>query len=110
MQVDSVAKLGQDDAVIPSNVVHAANFYQNNGFPRGQKQIRAADASRTQILGNFRFDYDSKHVACLDYPWIARVFMRSHIEIECDPAVWRQVEGLIRAQLPSLTAKEVTSQ
>src|SRR5262249_22562182 len=60
VQVDSVAKLGQDDSVIPSNVEHAANFYQDNGFPRGEKHIRAADASRTQILGNFRFDYASK--------------------------------------------------
>ena len=110
VQVDSVRKVGQDDAVIPSNVEHAANFYQDNGFPRGEKHIRAADASRTQILGNFRFDYTSKSVTCLDYPWFARTFMKTHIEIECDPAVWHQVEGLIRAQLPSLTAKETAPQ
>jgi hypothetical protein len=109
VQVDSVAKFGQDDAVIPNNVEHAANFYQTNGFPRGQKQIRAADTSRTQILGNFRFDYGSKPVACPNYPWIARTFMKSHIEIECDPAVWHQVEGLIREQLLSLAAKQTTS-
>jgi pimeloyl-ACP methyl ester carboxylesterase len=102
VQVDSVAKLGQDDALIPGNVEHAANFYQSNGFPRGQKQIRAADAGRTQILGNFRFDYDSKSLACPGYPWIARTFMKSHIEIECDPEVWQRVEGLIRAQLPPI--------
>jgi hypothetical protein len=109
VQVDSVAKLGQDDALVPGNVEHAANFYQSNGFPRGQKQIRAADAGRTQILGNFRFDYDSKPLACPGYPWIARTFMKSHIEIECDPEVWQRVEGLIRAQLPPI-ARETASQ
>ena len=104
VQVDSIAKPGNNDAVIPSNVEHAANFYQTNGFPRGQRQIRAADASRTEIVGNFRFDYDAKPVSCPNYPWLARVFMKSHIEIECDPAVWKQVESLIRAQLPAMTA------
>jgi pimeloyl-ACP methyl ester carboxylesterase len=104
VQVDSVAKLGNNDAVIPGNVEHAANFYQTNGFPRGQQHIQAADAKRTEILGNFRLDYDAKPVSCPDYPWIARTFMRTHIEIECDPAVWRHVEELIRAELPA-TAK-----
>jgi hypothetical protein len=108
VQVDSVAKPGNDDAVIPGNVEHAANFYQDNGFPRGQPRIRAADASRTQILGNFRVDYNVKPVACPDYPWIARTFMKSHIEIECDPAVWHKVEDLIRAQLPATAANAAT--
>jgi pimeloyl-ACP methyl ester carboxylesterase len=109
IQVDSVAKIGHDDAVIPSNVERAANFYQMNGFPRGQKQIRAADGSRTQILGNFRFDYGAKPLACPGYPWLARTFMKSHIEIECDPAVWHRVEELIRTQLPPI-ARETASQ
>ena len=100
VHVDSVAKLGQDDAVIPGNVEHAANFFQDNGFPRGQQHIRAADASRTQILGNFKFDYAAKPVSCPEYPWMARVFMKTHIEIECDPVVWHKVEDLIRAELP----------
>jgi pimeloyl-ACP methyl ester carboxylesterase len=109
IQVDSVAKPGHDDAVIPSNVEHAANFYQLDGFPRGQKQIRAADDTRTEIIGNYRFDYHDKPVSCPEYPWLARVFMKSHIEIECDPAVWRQVEGLIRAELPQQSASRRTS-
>jgi len=104
VQVDSIAKPGNNDAVIPSNVEHAANFYQTNGFPRGQQQIRAADANRTEIVGNFRFDYSAKPVSCPTYPWLARTFMKSHIEIECDPAVWKRVEDLIRAQLPAMTA------
>jgi len=28
------------------------------------------------------------------------VFMKYHTEIECDPAVWKQVESLIRSKLP----------
>ena len=109
VQVDSVPKPGQDDALIPGNVEQAANFYQTNGFPRGQKQIRAADSSRTKILGNFRLEYGAKALACQGYPWIARTFMKSHIEIECDPAVWHRVEELIRAQLPPI-ARETASQ
>jgi pimeloyl-ACP methyl ester carboxylesterase len=104
VQVDSVAKLGSDDAVIPENVSRAANFFQTNGFPRGQQQIRAADASHTEILGNFKFDYANKPVSCPDYPWLARVFMKTHIEIECDPKVWNRVDQLIREELPATTA------
>jgi len=29
------------------------------------------------------------------------MFMSSHIKIECDPSVWKQVESLIRAKLPT---------
>jgi pimeloyl-ACP methyl ester carboxylesterase len=104
VQVDSVAKIGHDDAVIPENVEHAANFFQDNGFPRGQQNIRAADSGRTQILGNFKFDYATKPVSCPEYPWMARVFMKPHIEIECDPIVWHRVEDLIRAELPPAAA------
>jgi hypothetical protein len=106
VQVDSIAKTGQNDAVIPSNVARAVNFYQDKGFLHGQRQIRAADATRTQILGNFRMDYAANPVACLRYPWFDRVFMRSHIEIECDPSVWQRIEGLIREQLPAQMARE----
>ena len=54
VQVDSVGKLGENDEVIPSNVDQAVNFYQLDGFLHGEPQIRAADAGRTQILGNYR--------------------------------------------------------
>jgi surfactin synthase thioesterase subunit len=104
VQVDSIAKSGQNDAVIPDNVRYAANFYQDKGFLRGQQQIQAADASRTQILGNFRMDYTENPISCPQYPWYTRVFMRSHIEIECDQQVWRRVEGLIREKLPTSVA------
>jgi hypothetical protein len=101
VQVDSVSKAGRDDQTIPDNVRYAANFYQDKGFIRGQQKIIAADASRTKILGNFFFDYSAHPIACPEYPWYTRFFMRSHIEIECDQKVWQRVENLIREQLPS---------
>jgi hypothetical protein len=105
IQVDSIAKRGQNDAVIPGNVEHAANFYQDKGFLRGQQKIQAADPNHTEILGNFRMDYTNP-ISCPNYPWYDRVFMRSHIEIECDPAVWHRVENLIRGELTSSAAAQ----
>ena len=102
IQVDSVAKIGQNDGLIPANVAEAANFYQADGLLHGQTEIRAADGAATRILGNFRFEYGDKTVKCESYPWYDRVFMKYHTEIECDPAVWRQVEELIRAKLPPI--------
>ena len=99
VQVDSVQKPGQDDASIPSNVSEAVNFYQLDGILHGRSRIYAADSSRTQILGNFRVDYKAKSIPCVGYPWFARVFMKPHVEIESDPAVWQQVESLIRSRL-----------
>ena len=57
IQVDSVSKIGENDAVIPPNVGQAVNFYQPDGIVHGRSQIRAADPARTEILGNFRYDY-----------------------------------------------------
>ena len=99
IQVDSVAKLRKDDSVIPANVLKAVNFYQTNGRLHGQSSIRAADATRTQIIGNFRFDYEPGDYNCDEYPWYDRVFSKAHTQIECDPSVWRQAELLIRADL-----------
>jgi hypothetical protein len=104
VQVDSVSKAGRDDARIPDNVSYAVNFYQDKGFVRGQQKIVAEDSSRTKILGNFYFDYSANPISCPQYPWYTRVFMRSHIEIECDQRVWHRVEDLIREQLPTSVA------
>ena len=101
IQVDSVSKLGEDDRWIPANVGQAVNFYQANGLLRGRREILAADRSRTEILGNYRVDYRTKHVSCDGFPWYAQMFMSSHIKIECDPSVWGQVESLIRSKLPA---------
>jgi hypothetical protein len=99
IQVDSVRKPGEDDSSIPTNVLQAVNFYQSDGLLHGRSSIRAADNSRTQILGNFQSEYRDKPVSCDGYSWFARTFMKPHIEIESDPAVWEQVESLIRAKL-----------
>ncbi len=109
IQVDSIAKSGQNDRLIPGNVARAANFYQDKGVLRGRRKIRAADADHTQIVGNFRFDYSRNPVSCPDYPWYDVFFMKSHIEIECDPVVWRRVEDLIREQLPAPAASRASA-
>jgi hypothetical protein len=101
IQVDSVSKRGENDGLIPANVRQAVNFYQQDGFLHGRPEIHAADPQRTQILANDRFDYREHPVACPEYPWYARVFMKAHIEIECDPNVWNRVESLIRQKLPA---------
>jgi hypothetical protein len=103
IQVDSVSK-GNDDRFIPPNVAQAINFYQVEGLLHGRRQIVASDPLRTQILGNFRFDYKNTPVNCDGYPWYAQIFMKPHIEIESDPRVWGQVESLIRSKLPNQTA------
>jgi hypothetical protein len=99
VQVDSVSKQGEDDSSIPANVIQAANFYQPKGLVHGRSKIRAADAVRTQIIGNFRFDYQSAPIQCERYPWWDRFLVKGHTEIECDPKVWNQIEALIRANL-----------
>lgn len=101
IQVDSIAKSNENDMMIPANVSQAANFYQPHGILRGRPEIRPANAARTQIIGNFRFDYKVLPVSCPLYPWFDRFLMKSHVEIECDPRVWNQIESLIRAKLPS---------
>lgn len=101
IQVDSIMKRGENDEVIPSNVAQPVNYYQSEGFLHGRSVIRAADPARTRVIGNFRFDYAGGSIECENaYPWWYRMFMKPHIEIECDPQVWRQVEALIRAKLP----------
>ena len=109
IQVDSIAKPRENDEVIPANVAEAANFYQANGLLHGRPQIRAEDQEHTRILGNFRYDYNANSLRCEGYPWYDRVFTKYHTEIECDPAVWNRVEGLIRAKLPPVLDKNALS-
>jgi len=105
IQVDSVAKLGQNDELIPPNVAEAANFYQTDGLLHGRAEIRAADAKRTRILGNFRHEYKKRSLTCDEYPWYDRLFTKYHTDIECDQEVWNRVETLIRAKLPPIEDK-----
>jgi pimeloyl-ACP methyl ester carboxylesterase len=93
VQVDSV---GLHDGIIPANVRAAANFYQHDLFTiRGRGEIRAADPSRTRILGNFQLSYHSLFVDESDTSWARRTFGGSHVRMELDPRVWNDVEQLI---------------
>ncbi len=107
IQVDSISKIHQNDAVIPGNVAQAANFYQPDGLLHGQSKIRAANPARTSIIGNFRFNYEGSPYKCDHYPWYDRIFGKSHTQIECDPGVWKQAESLIRSNLPPTTGTEL---
>jgi len=86
-------------------VAEAANFYQPSGVLHGRREIRAADAAHTRILGNFQSDYHASPVKCEGYPWYASLLWKEHIEIECDPKVWSQVESLIRGKLPQVARR-----
>ncbi len=108
IQVDSVSKIGQNDRIIPANVGQAVNFYQPDGIIHGRPAIRAADPDRTEIVGNFRFDYSAHPIQCDGYPWFDRVLVKAHTEIECDPKVWNQVESLIYSKLPPETRDTAT--
>jgi hypothetical protein len=105
IQVDSIQKKGQQDAIIPANVARAVNFYQPDGPLHGRPEIRAADPAQTQILGNFRLSYKEMPTECSPYPWYERKFIKTHIAIECDPALWSRIESLIRESLATPTAQ-----
>lgn len=99
VQLDTVAKWGEQPSRIPSNVETAINFYQSEGLLKGRPQIVAADETRTEIIGNFRFTYVGKPIKCDNYPWLARTFNKPHHEIENDPGVWNQIATLIDAKI-----------
>ena len=107
VQVDSVAKPWQQDEVIPDNVAAAVNFYQSHGLIHGRSEIRADDGTKTQILGNYRFDYREHPVQCEASSWFDRTFTPSHMQSQCDPQIWNRVEGLVRERIepaPTLAA------
>jgi pimeloyl-ACP methyl ester carboxylesterase len=93
-QVDSVAKLWQNDAVIPGNVAEAVNYYQTHGLVHGRTQITAADPSKTQILGNYLVDYRKDPVPCSASSWFNRI-TPSHAQSECDTRLWSKIEDLM---------------
>lgn len=109
VQIDSVAKPFQNDGIIPSNVLQAANFYQTHGLIHGRSTIVPEDPLRTTILGNFQWEYKEEPAQCRDFSWYARFFTKSHIEIECDPKVWWQVKALLRSQLPEPVELRLTA-
>jgi hypothetical protein len=99
VQVDSVRKRDQNDQEIPPNVQEAVNFYQSEGLLRGRQRIVAMDPERTKILGNHESSYRQNPISCTGFPWYARTFMRRHIQIENDPAVWDQIEAMILSRI-----------
>ena len=101
IQLDSIAKPGQEDSTIPPNVANAVNFYQPRGLLHGRSEISAADPARTRIVGNFRMTYQNHPINCDNYPWLARTFNKPHHEIENDPRVWNQAASLIDSELSS---------
>lgn len=103
VQVDSVAKPWQHDDIIPDNVTAAVNFYQPHGIIHGQQIIRAADDTKTQILGNYRFDYKLTPVKCEGWSWVDRRLIPQHMQSDCDPHLWGEVESLVRQRLQSET-------
>jgi hypothetical protein len=102
VQVDSVAKAWQNDAVIPDNVAEAVNFYQPHGIIHGRPKITAANPSRTEILGNYRIDYRKDPVQCPQASWFDHIFTPGHMQTECDPRLWSQIESLVRQRLSPL--------
>ena len=106
VQIDSVAKIGENDELTPANVAEAVNFYQPHGILHGRQEIRAQDSSRTQVIGNFRFDYRGRPMQSPGSSWFARTFFKPHVSIENDPAVWTRIEKLIRSKLPAAAARK----
>jgi hypothetical protein len=100
VQVDSVAKVWQNDSIIPDNVAQAVNFYQTQGIIHGRRLITAADSARTEILGNYLLDYKKDPVECPESSWFDHVFTPGHMQSECDPRLWSKIENLLRQRLP----------
>ena len=101
VQVDSVAKAWQNDAVIPDNVAEAVNFYQPHGIIHGRAKIAAADPTKTEILGNYLTDYRKTPVDCPDASWADRFFTPGHMQSECDPNLWSRIESMVRQRVIS---------
>lgn len=101
VQVDSIAKPWQNDSLIPDNVAAAVNFYQPHGPVHGRARIVAANDSKTEILGNYQFDYHKTPVHCDGGSWLQRTFTRDHLQSQCDPRLWTQVEGLMLQRMDS---------
>jgi hypothetical protein len=93
VQVDSV---GLRDGLIPANVRAAVNFYQHDPLTiQGRAEIRAADPTRTRILGDFEASYRARTVDESNASWPRKTLGGSHAKMELDPEVWKRVEGFI---------------
>ena len=96
--IDSV---GWGDAVVPSNVRHVANFYQDEGwFVAGEHPLRPIDPDSTTVLGEWELEYDEPPGGEIDLgnlPWHKTAFRVAHARMDRDPRLWRRVGRLIEA-------------
>ena len=93
IQIDSV---GKNDSTIPSNVKQAANLFQRNGWIiQGEPEIHPEDPKRTQIIGNYKFDYSNSEIDISHISWFKKIFRVAHTKMGNDPEVWQQVETMI---------------
>jgi pimeloyl-ACP methyl ester carboxylesterase len=106
IQVDSVNKISGEDCLIPPNVREALNFYQTRGPLHSCSNIRATDPSRTRILGNDRYEYQSQPANCRSYSWLNRHVFKTHEAMDCDPRIWSQIDQQVRAQITVARASE----
>lgn len=98
IQVDSIAKPGRNESMIPPNVENAINLYQSRGPLHGLEKIIATDPAQTRIIGNLHMTYEGHSINCDNYPWFARVFNKPHHEVENDPRVWTLAASLIDSE------------
>lgn len=104
IQIDSV---GRNDAMIPSNVVRAANLFQRNGrLIRGEPKIRPEDPIKTTILGNFQFDYRNKEIDLSEVSWLKKFFRTAHTKMDFDPDVWALVEKIILEEIKHTSSNQ----
>jgi hypothetical protein len=109
VQVDSV---GRGDGLVPPNVRRAVNFYQRNDrfFVRGEKNFRAKDPKKTEILGSFEWDYSRKKVDLRDAHWYQHIFRNAHVKMEQDPELWAAVEKYILEEFRALGQERASAQ
>ena len=107
VQVDSV---GRGDGLVPANVRRAVNFYQKNDpfFVRGEDDFRAANPEKTEILGNFRWNYSGKNVDLSDGHWYHKIFRNAHVKMEQDPELWDAVEPYILREIEALRRQDLS--
>jgi pimeloyl-ACP methyl ester carboxylesterase len=96
IQIDSVPKPFKNDWLVPSNVQQAISFYQVQGLLHGHPHLIAVDPLYTQVLGTYRVDYN-KHFLPRRLSWTSHLFIKGHLQIEYDSAMWTQVKDLITA-------------
>ena len=68
IQVDSVSKLHQNDALIPANVAQAANFYQPDGFLHGQPRFAPPIQHARESSGIFDLTTRRVHIIAASIP------------------------------------------